>query len=347
MGAWDVFVCPRGPFQASPPTGRRHRCLKSAHSITKTRKGVGAPRTCAARSHPSIASKRAPLPLRPREPQTTRSSNQGSEIVRTCVWLAAKRASIDFSIGRTAATSCVVSNAVSGELRRWASTRRAIIPATIFPGSGPTATRIISARKTSFAVSLQEPWGSSESSALPGDCLTSDAPTVFFCRKQSASSMCQGSSLNVFTGQADETLLGRLGTTDVIVLLDVIEHLPSPRDTIALLVNHLDPGGIIVITTGDFGSLYSRVAGAHWRLMTPPQHLWFFSQASMQAMATSLGLEVEHLDHPWKVVPLSLISFQLTRMSGLRPKRMVISNRLGLPVNLFDAMRVVLRKPSR
>src|ERR1019366_6832775 len=98
---------------------------------------------------------------------------------------------------------------------------------------------------------------------------------------------------------------------------------------------------------GDFGSLYSRVAGAHWRLMTPPQHLWFFSQASMQAMATSLGLEVEHLDHPWKVVPLSLISFQLTRMSGLRPKRIAISNRLGLPVNLFDAMRVVLRKPSR
>jgi 2-polyprenyl-3-methyl-5-hydroxy-6-metoxy-1,4-benzoquinol methylase len=164
---------------------------------------------------------------------------------------------------------------------------------------------------------------------------------------EDAAEHCRRSGLNVFTGQADETLLGRLGTTDVIVLLDVIEHLPSPRDTIALLVNHLDHGGIIVITTGDFGSLYSRVAGAHWRLMTPPQHLWFFTQASMQAMAISLGLEVEHLDHPWKVVPLSLISFQLTRMSGLGSKRIAISNRLGLPVNLFDAMRVVLRKPSR
>src|SRR6266436_3338737 len=333
MGAWNVFVCPRGPFQANPPTGRRHRCLKSARSITKTRKGVRAPRTCAARSHPSIASKRAPLPLRPREPKTTRASDQGFEIVRTCVWLAARRASIDFSIGRTAATSCVVSNAVSGEPRRWASTRRAIIPATIFPGSVPTATRIIWARKTSFAVSLQEAKRFFDVSGIE---LAEDAAE--YCRR---------SGLNVFTGQADETLLGRLGTTDVMVLLDVIEHLPSPRDTIALLVNHLDPGGIIVITTGDFGSLYSKVAGAHWRLMTPPQHLWFFSQASMQAMATSLGLEVEHLDHPWKVVPLSLISFQLTRMSGLRPKRIAISNQLGLPVNLFDAMRVVLRKPSR
>ncbi|MDH2347089.1 class I SAM-dependent methyltransferase [Bradyrhizobium sp. SSUT77] len=164
---------------------------------------------------------------------------------------------------------------------------------------------------------------------------------------EDAAEHCRLSGLNVFTGQADETRLGRLGTTDVIVLLDVIEHLPSPRDTIALLMNHLDHGGIIVITTGDFGSLYSRVAGAHWRLMTPPQHLWFFTLASMQAMATSLGLEVEHLDHPWKVVPLSLISFQLARMSGLGPKRLAISNWLGLPVNLFDAMRVVLRRPSR
>ena len=112
-------------------------------------------------------------------------------------------------------------------------------------------------------------------------------------------------------------------------------------------MNHLNPGGIIVITTGDFGSLSSRIAGAHWRLMTPPQHLWFFSQVSMRRMAISLGLEVEQIDHPWKIVPLSLINFQFARMAGLKSERIPASGRLGLPVNLFDAMRVVLRKPSR
>ena len=78
---------------------------------------------------------------------------------------------------------------------------------------------------------------------------------------EDAAEHCRRSGLNVFTGQADETLLGRLGTTDVIVLLDVIEHLPSPRDTIALLVNHLDPGGIIVITTGDFVAVFKSCRG--------------------------------------------------------------------------------------
>ena len=83
-----------------------------------------------------------------------------------------------------------------------------------------------------------------------------------------------------------------------------------------------------MITTGDFGALSARLAGARWRLMTPPQHLWFFSQESMRRMASSLGFKVEHLDHPWKMVPLSLISFQLARMSGLHPHRRA---RVGRP----------------
>ena len=63
-------------------------------------------------------------------------------------------------------------------------------------------------------------------------------------------------------------------------------------------------------------------------------------------MATSLSFEVKHLDHPWKLVPLSLIQFQLLRMAGRRPGRVPAWGGLGLPVNLFDAMRVVLRKPN-
>src|SRR5262249_7180751 len=84
---------------------------------------------------------------------------------------------------------------------------------------------------------------------------------------------CRKSGLQVFTGMADETNLQQIGSTDVFVLLDVIEHLPDPRETLRLLTRHLNPGGIIIITTGDFGSPVARLLGRHWRLMTPPQHL--------------------------------------------------------------------------
>ena len=63
-------------------------------------------------------------------------------------------------------------------------------------------------------------------------------------------------------------------------------------------------------------------------------------------MAASVGLTLEHFDHPRKLVPLSLITFQLRRMAGLRPGQVKAPGGIGLPVNLFDAMRVVLRKPA-
>ena len=151
--------------------------------------------------------------------------------------------------------------------------------------------------------------------------------------------------LNVITGAADETMLSGLAPFDVIVLLDVIEHLPDPLGTLALCERHLAPGGIIVLATGDFGSWPARIAGARWRLMTPPQHLWFFTRGSMRGMASSLGLALERFEHPWKIVPLSLIVFQLKRMLGLKPSRATVASAIGLPANLFDAMRVVLRKP--
>jgi SAM-dependent methyltransferase len=161
---------------------------------------------------------------------------------------------------------------------------------------------------------------------------------------EDAASHCRRAGLDVMVGVADASTFFHFGVVDVIVLLDVIEHLPDPRATLALCAQHLNPGGIVVITTGDFASKPARLAGARWRLMTPPQHLWFFTREGLRRMAESVGLRLESADHPWKIVPLSLILFQLGRMIGLRMAPP--ASGIGLPVNLFDAMRVVLRKPD-
>ena len=161
-----------------------------------------------------------------------------------------------------------------------------------------------------------------------------------------AAGHCRRAGLNVLQGMADEANLKRIGHVDAIVLFDVIEHLPDPRETLALCHRYLNPGGIIVLTTGDFGSTLARLAGAKWRLMTPPQHLWFFTQEAIRRLSEGLDLATEHVDHPWKIVPASLIIFQLRRMLGWRGGAVAGASRIGLPVNLFDAMRVVLRKPS-
>jgi SAM-dependent methyltransferase len=158
-----------------------------------------------------------------------------------------------------------------------------------------------------------------------------------------AAAHCRQSGLNVVTGTATAENLGQLGRADVFVLLDVLEHLPDPFDTLTRCASHLNPGGVIVLTTGDFGSRVARLAGARWRLMTPPQHLWFFTAESFRRWSCLVGMRMEGLEHPWKLVPVSLIGFQLGRAIGWRPTHMPGSG-WGLPVNLFDAMRVVFRQ---
>jgi SAM-dependent methyltransferase len=162
---------------------------------------------------------------------------------------------------------------------------------------------------------------------------------------QSAAEHCQHSGLRVVQGPVDRANLDGLGKQDVIAMLDVIEHLPDPVSSLRLCTEYLESGGVLVITTGDFGSAVAKIAGKSWRLMTPPQHLWYFTMESMRRLSARAGLRVEHIDHPWKLVPASLILFQLRRMMGMKTSRSGVASSFGVPVNLFDAMRVVMRKP--
>ncbi|MEM6797257.1 MAG: class I SAM-dependent methyltransferase [Acidobacteriota bacterium] len=130
---------------------------------------------------------------------------------------------------------------------------------------------------------------------------------------------------------------------DAAVLLDTIEHVEDPANTVGQIRDALAPGGALLVTTGDFASWPSRLFGSRWRLMTPPQHLSFFTRASLIQLIENAGFEVLSADRGWKLVPLGLILFQLRR-TGLPVPRLPAASRLGLPIPLFDIARIVARR---
>jgi SAM-dependent methyltransferase len=148
--------------------------------------------------------------------------------------------------------------------------------------------------------------------------------------------------LNVRCGDLIEAPLAP-SSYDVISFFDCIEHLVDPHTYLCKAHQLLKANGIIAITTGDISSVYARLSGKRWRLMTPPQHLFFFSQKTMAAILRKDGFEILEVRHPWKLVPWRLLLYQISPrlQAALGP---IGSLPIGLRVNLFDAMFVVARK---
>jgi SAM-dependent methyltransferase len=132
---------------------------------------------------------------------------------------------------------------------------------------------------------------------------------------------------------------------DVITMLDCIEHLPEPQRDIGAAFELLRPSGILVITTGDIDTLTARLAGKRWRLMTPPQHLHFFSKQSLTRLVETAGFKPLVARRDWKRVPLALAAYQLCRRLGA-PAGWTGNIRGALPVNLFDTITLVAERPA-
>jgi SAM-dependent methyltransferase len=147
--------------------------------------------------------------------------------------------------------------------------------------------------------------------------------------------------LDVDLGSLEESSIIK-APYDVVVLFDTIEHLPNPVGTLQRVHSILATGAFLFLTTGDTGSLLARISGKHWRLMTPPQHLWFFSAANMTLLLQRLGYSVIAIRYLWRLVPMSLIWYQLFRGKAKQLPSPIA--RTALPINLYDTMTVIARK---
>lgn len=159
---------------------------------------------------------------------------------------------------------------------------------------------------------------------------------------EDAVNFCRSRGLTVQCGVVEPDTLPP--SIDVAVGLDVIEHIPEPQQAVQMIAERLNAGGVLLLTTGDWASFLAGAMGPKWRLMTPPQHLSFFTPKSMRLMLEGAGLRVLEISHPWKLVPLDLAVFQLRRILGLKSKIPTFGS-VGIPINLWDAMRVVAVKP--
>jgi 2-polyprenyl-3-methyl-5-hydroxy-6-metoxy-1,4-benzoquinol methylase len=98
----------------------------------------------------------------------------------------------------------------------------------------------------------------------------------------------------------------KAGEFDMVIMAELIEHIPEPLMFLRMATKLLRPGGRLVVTTPN-KSYYPK--WMLWESDTPPVHLWWFSETSMKLFAKELGLTIEFVDftpfnreHPTKPI---------------------------------------------
>lgn len=76
---------------------------------------------------------------------------------------------------------------------------------------------------------------------------------------------------------------------DVAVMFDVIEHLFDPRVVLEATRRALRPGGLFVVSTPNFDALSRRALGAAWAVLSPLEHLYYFTELTLTKMVEAAG----------------------------------------------------------
>jgi SAM-dependent methyltransferase len=78
------------------------------------------------------------------------------------------------------------------------------------------------------------------------------------------------------------------GHFDLVVSLEVLEHLPAPLKHLREVCRVTRPGGLLLLTTPNFGGLSRRMFGLRWRAVAG-EHLGYFEPRTLAAALRNVG----------------------------------------------------------
>lgn len=80
---------------------------------------------------------------------------------------------------------------------------------------------------------------------------------------------------------------------DVITSFEVIEHINNPREEALSISKILRSGGLLYVTTPNFNSISRFLLGPRWNIIEYPEHLSYYTKATLVRLFRNLGFEVQ------------------------------------------------------
>jgi SAM-dependent methyltransferase len=136
---------------------------------------------------------------------------------------------------------------------------------------------------------------------------------------------------------------------DLILMLNLVEHVASPLAVLQKAEALLKPGGVIVIKTPNTQSWDARLfKNSYWGGLHCPRHWVIFSEKSFRHLLQSTGLEIKKLYYtqgaPFWAFSIIVSLFRKKRIH-ISAEKPVIFHWLFPPVSAFFAVFDFLRRP--
>jgi SAM-dependent methyltransferase len=104
---------------------------------------------------------------------------------------------------------------------------------------------------------------------------------------------------------------------DVLVMLNILEHLPDPERYVAQARQMVAPGGTFWIELPNVASFTARVTGKNWLHHDPAHHLWSFDRAGIARLVGRHGFVVDRIyAHNWEFNPIGCMQSWLNWLPG-------------------------------
>lgn len=134
------------------------------------------------------------------------------------------------------------------------------------------------------------------------------------------------------------------GGFGAVTMWDVVEHLADPIGVLRAARNLLAPGGLLVLSTPDAGSLLARLCGRRWYCVRQ-EHLFYFNAVTMAKALAAAGLRPRPIQRFVRRFEAAYWLDRATRWAGLRSSPYAAPRagwgRAAFPLDLGDQMLAI------
>ena len=112
---------------------------------------------------------------------------------------------------------------------------------------------------------------------------------------QAAVALCRAEGLDVVQGALTSDTFPD-GGFDVVTSFEVFEHINDGASEIARIAQRLGAGGLFYLTKPNFDALLRHLEGIDFKMVAWPEHISFYTPASLKTLAMSAGFDVQQVE---------------------------------------------------